>query len=134
MSCVAQKMKPAAASDWTATFPNEIQTETQSTVFVKKLIALTVSSITYLRAIFPESAFGNRSIEDLRLKILSENSGCHGASQLISWIKGSFDALEKKYLRQLMIGIYESPDEPDNVIESYTFRFIYENDSTMIMW
>lgn len=99
---------------------------------MKKLIAIAVSSITYLRAIFPENAFGDRSIENLHLKILSENSGCSGACQVINWIRGSFDALEKKYLRQLMIGLYENPDEPDNVIESYTFRFSYEKESTLI--
>lgn len=44
-------------------FPNEQITEQQSTLFVKKLLAVAVSNITYLRAMFPEQAFGDRSLE-----------------------------------------------------------------------
>ena len=35
----------------------------QSALFVKKLLAVAVSNIAYLRTIFPEHAFGDRSLE-----------------------------------------------------------------------
>ncbi|KAI0213467.1 hypothetical protein LSAT2_001501 [Lamellibrachia satsuma] len=110
---------------WAQVFPTEQLSETKSALFVKKLLAISVSNITYLRAIFPEHAFGDRALEDLNLKILKDDSSCPGACQVIKWVKGCFDALDKKYLKMLMIGIYVNPDDPDTVIESYTFKFSY---------
>lgn len=48
---------------WSAIFPTEQVTQQQSTLFVKKLLAVAVSNIAYLRAIFPEHAFGDRCLE-----------------------------------------------------------------------
>ncbi|XP_073247203.1 HORMA domain-containing protein 1-like [Porites lutea] len=110
---------------WSSIFPSQQVTEQQSALFVKKLLAVAVSSITYLRTIFPEHAFGDRCLEDLNLKILKDDSTCPGACQVIQWIKGCFDALDKKYLRMIVIGIYGDAEDPDTVIESYTFKFSY---------
>ncbi|KAJ8299424.1 hypothetical protein KUTeg_023484, partial [Tegillarca granosa] len=79
------------------------------------MLAVSVSNIAYLRAIFPEHAFGDRCLEDLGLKILRDDSSCPGACQVIKWVKGCFDALDKKY----------------TVIESYTFKFSYNNHGGM---
>ncbi|XP_025087650.1 HORMA domain-containing protein 2-like isoform X2 [Pomacea canaliculata] len=110
---------------WASMFPVEQVTEQQSTLFAKKLMAVAISNITYLRAIFPERAYGDRSLGDLNLKILRDDSSCPGASQVIKWVKGCFDALDKKYLRMLIIGIYVDPEDPNTIIESYTFKFSY---------
>ena len=48
---------------WAQIFPNEQVTEQKSCLFVKKLLAVAVSNITYLRAIFPEHAFGDKCLE-----------------------------------------------------------------------
>lgn len=121
--------KPAEKTGtWGAIFPNEQISEVQSALFVKKLLAVAVSNIAYLRAIFPEHAFGDRSLEGLSLKILKDDVSCPGASQVIKWVKGCFDAFDRKYLRMLMIGLYVDPDNPETVIESYTFKFSYVND------
>lgn len=110
---------------WSSIFPSQQVTEQQSALFVKKLLAVAVSSITYLRTIFPEHAFGDRCLEDLNLKILKDDSACPGACQVIQWIKGCFDALDKGYLRMIIIGIYGDAENPDTVIETYTFKFSY---------
>ncbi|PFX25761.1 HORMA domain-containing protein 1 [Stylophora pistillata] len=137
---------------WSSIFPSQQVTEQQSALFVKKLLAVAVSSITYLRTIFPEHAFGDRCLEDLNLKILKDDSACPGACQVIQWIKGCFDALDKgyddyywcKYLRAVFIEscddnfqnkhssnfynsnqIYGDAENPDTVIETYTFKFSY---------
>uniref|UniRef100_A0A2C9KAD6 HORMA domain-containing protein n=1 Tax=Biomphalaria glabrata TaxID=6526 RepID=A0A2C9KAD6_BIOGL len=112
---------------WESIFPNEQVTEQKSALFVKKLLAVAISNITYLRAIFPEHAYGDKSLEDLNLKILRDESSCPGACQVIKWVKGCFDALDKKYLKTLIIGIYIDPNDPESVIESYTFKFSYNN-------
>lgn len=44
-------------------FPKKIATEQQSLMLVKRLLAVAVSSITYLRGIFPESAYGTRYMD-----------------------------------------------------------------------
>ncbi|ESO83255.1 hypothetical protein LOTGIDRAFT_197435, partial [Lottia gigantea] len=113
---------------WSSIFRNEQISQTQSALFVKKLLAVSISNVAYLRAIFPEHAFGDSCLEDLNLKLLVDNSSCPGACKVIQWVKGCFDALDKKYLRMLIIGIYVDPEDPDTVIESYTFKFSYADD------
>lgn len=41
----------------------ELETETQSLVFVKRMVVIAVSSITYLRGIFPEESYRSRYLE-----------------------------------------------------------------------
>lgn len=73
-SCVAPESRqegfPPSASlplflcvKWTGLFPNELKTEQDSLVFVKRMVAVAVSSITYLRGIFPEEAYRSRYLE-----------------------------------------------------------------------
>jgi hypothetical protein len=85
---------------------------------VKKLLAVAISNITYIRAIFPEHAYGDRNIEglnvhwahiikllnmifspiELGLKILRADGACYGATTVVKWMKGCFDAIDKKYV------------------------------------
>lgn len=112
---------------WSAIFPTEQVTQQQSALFVKKLLAVAISNITYLRTIFPEHAFGDRCLEDLSLKILRDDSACPGACQVIQWVKGCFDALDRQYLRMIIVGIYVDADDPMTAVESYSFKFDYNN-------
>uniref|UniRef100_A0A8D2KSU1 HORMA domain-containing protein 1 n=1 Tax=Varanus komodoensis TaxID=61221 RepID=A0A8D2KSU1_VARKO len=68
-----------------AIFSNKISTEQQSLVLVKRLLAIAVSCITYLRGIFPECAYGTRYLDDLCVKILKEDKNCPSSSQLVKW-------------------------------------------------
>ncbi|KAM6340335.1 HORMA domain-containing protein 2 isoform 2-T2 [Alca torda] len=102
-------------------FPNKIATEQQSVVLVKRLLAISVSCITYMRGLFPESSYGTRYLDDLCLKILREDKSCLGSLQIVKWIQGCFDALEKQY-------IYTNPKEPETVTELYQFKFKYKKE------
>jgi len=113
------------AGNWSKTFPNKIETETKSCVFVKKLLTVSISNITYLRSMFPEEAYANRSMDGLPLKILMEKNACKDAATLASWLIGAFDALERKYLRELLLIVYLDPACPDKVHEMYSFKFSY---------
>ncbi|NXV98326.1 HORM2 protein, partial [Calonectris borealis] len=93
-------------------FPNEIATEQQSVVLVKRLLAISVSCITYMRGLFPESSYGTRYLDDLCLKILREDKSCLGSLQIVKWIQGCFDALERQY----------------TVTELYQFKFKYKKE------
>ncbi|KAF0303075.1 HORMA domain-containing protein 1 [Amphibalanus amphitrite] len=131
-----QMMRPKQSQmtgTWSSVFPVEQATAQQSAQFVKKLLAVAVSNLTYLRAIFPEQAFGERTLDGLQLKVLRDDAGCPGAWQITQWIKACFDALDKKYLRQLTVVLYLDPSDPDTVIESYTFRFTYSSSGGVSM-
>uniref|UniRef100_A0A4W3HZG6 Zebrafish testis-expressed 38 n=1 Tax=Callorhinchus milii TaxID=7868 RepID=A0A4W3HZG6_CALMI len=75
-------------------------------------MAVGVSCITYLRGIFPEDAYKSRYLDGMCVKILREDSRFPGASKVVKWLLGCFDALDKKY----------------SMIESYQFKFKYTTD------
>nr|XP_033507001.1 zebrafish testis-expressed 38 [Epinephelus lanceolatus] len=124
MKMCIRKSKEETA-EWTGLFPSDLKTEQESLVFVKRMMAVAVSSITYLRGIFPEDAYRSRYVEDLCIKVLREDCATPGASKVVKWMMGSFDALEKRYLYIVFIGVYTNPDEPNCIIESYQFKFKY---------
>uniref|UniRef100_A0A3B4CNM8 Zebrafish testis-expressed 38 n=1 Tax=Pygocentrus nattereri TaxID=42514 RepID=A0A3B4CNM8_PYGNA len=96
----------------------KLSTEEQSLVFVKRMLVLAVSSITYLRGIFPEDAYRSRYLEDLCIKVLREDCSSPSASRIVKWMMGCFDALEKRY-------VHRDPHDTNHVIESYQFKFKY---------
>ncbi|NWQ83132.1 HORM2 protein, partial [Columbina picui] len=97
-------------------FPTTIATEQQSAVLVKRLLAVSVSCITYMRGLFPESSYGTRYLDDLCLKILREDKSCLGSLQIVKWIQGCFDALERQYVSFF------------SLTELYQFKFKYKKD------
>ncbi|KAA0703380.1 HORMA domain-containing protein 1 [Triplophysa tibetana] len=104
--------------------PDVVKTEQQSLVLVKKLLAIAVSSITYLRGLFPEKAYGSKYVGELKVLILREQS-CPGAQQIVHWLQGCFDALQRGYLRMVILSIYCDPDNPQKVTECYQFKIKY---------
>ncbi|KAK7068295.1 HORMA domain-containing protein 1 [Halocaridina rubra] len=120
-------------STWSTLFPVEQKTVQQSATFVKKLIAVGFSSITYLRTLFPEYAYSDENLDGLNLKLLLDNSTCGPAKELVKWIQSCFDAIDKRYLRELTLAIFTDPDHPELVLETYTYRLRYtkEGDAQM---
>ncbi|XP_073341879.1 HORMA domain-containing protein 1 [Pagrus major] len=121
MACVQQ----VRTSQDVQILPNQVQTEQQSLVVIKKLLAIAVSGITYLRGLFPEKAYGDKYVEDQKVMILREERSCPGASQIVQWLQGCFDAVQKKYLRTVILSIYTDPENPQKVTEFYQFRIQY---------
>uniref|UniRef100_A0A8C8DHS8 HORMA domain containing 1 n=1 Tax=Oryzias sinensis TaxID=183150 RepID=A0A8C8DHS8_9TELE len=109
----AQRVK---SSQVTQLLPNEVVTEQQSIVVVKKLLAIAVSAITYLRGIFPGKAYGTKYVEDQQVMILTGGRSCPGADQIIDWMQGCFDAIQKKFLRTVIMS---------KVTEYYQFKIQY---------
>ncbi|XP_054596774.1 zebrafish testis-expressed 38 [Nothobranchius furzeri] len=112
-------------AEWTGLFVGDMKTQQESLTFVKRMMAVAVSSITYLRGIFPEYAYRSRYLEDLCIKVLRENCKTPGANKIVKWIMGCFHALERQYLQIICIGVYTNPDNPNCIIESYQFNFRY---------
>ncbi|XP_014056301.1 HORMA domain-containing protein 1 isoform X4 [Salmo salar] len=113
------------AAQRTQLLPNVVSTEQQSLIVVKKLLAIAVSSITYLRGLFPEKAYGRKYVEEQKVMILREERTCPGASQIVQWMQGCFDALQRKYLRTVVMSIYTDPENPKKVTECYQFKVQY---------
>ncbi|PKK18480.1 HORMA domain containing 1, transcript variant X2 [Columba livia] len=101
----AQKQRNCVNLQSAVVFPTKISTEQQSLMLVKRLLAVAVSCITYLRGIFPESAYGTRYMDDVCVKILREDKNCPGSTQLVKWMLGCYDALQKKYLRMIVLAV-----------------------------
>ena len=55
---------------WGKIFPTKVETQQASLTYVKKLLTVGVSSITYLRSMFPEEAYTQKNLNGLTLKIL----------------------------------------------------------------
>lgn len=43
--------------------PNQVLSEQQSSLVIRKLLAIAMSGITYLRGVFPEKAYGTKYVE-----------------------------------------------------------------------
>jgi len=123
--------QPQSVATWADTFPEHQVSQLQSTAFMKKLLAIAVSNIAYMRVLFPEDAFCDRNLEGLNLKILKNNKSCPPAVQMVDWLKGVFDALDKKYLRTLVLGMCRHSSDPNTLVEMYTFRFSYSDKTEM---
>ncbi|NWY39640.1 HORM1 protein, partial [Sylvia atricapilla] len=106
-------------------FPKKIATEQQSLMLVKRLLAVAVSCITYLRGIFPESAYGTRYMDDVCVKILREDKNCPGSTQLVKWMLGCYDALQKKYFNNYWLCL-------QTVTECYHFKFKYTHNGLLL--
>ncbi|KAF1542136.1 HORMA domain-containing protein 2, partial [Eudyptula minor] len=102
-------------------FPNKIATEQESVVLVKRLLAISVSCITYMRGLFPESSYGTRYLDDLCLKVLREDKSCLGSLQIVKWIQGCFDALERQYVS--FFTFFHG-----TMTELYQFKFKYKKE------
>merc|ERR1719430_207848 len=74
---------------------------------------------------FPEDAYANRSLNGLPLKILMEKNKVQEAATLTSWLVGAFNALERKFLKELLLIVYLDASCPNTVHEMYSFKFSY---------
>uniref|UniRef100_A0A8C6P9I8 HORMA domain containing 1 n=1 Tax=Nothobranchius furzeri TaxID=105023 RepID=A0A8C6P9I8_NOTFU len=91
----------------TQLLPNEVVTEQQSLIFVKKLLAIAVSGITYLRGIFPKRAYGTKYVEEMFRTVI---------------------LVHLLYVFQ----IYTDPENPKLVTEFYQFKIQYTTKGTQL--
>ncbi|NXX95843.1 HORM2 protein, partial [Centropus bengalensis] len=108
-------------------FPSKITMKQQSVVLLKRLLATSVSSITYMRGLFPEGSYGTHYLDDLCLKILREDKSCLGSLQIVKWLQGCFDALERQYVSRTVSSLPLSL-HLQTVTELYQFRFKYKKE------
>ena len=79
-------------SNWSDFFPAELDQQQSSTTFVRKLVAVGVSQILYLRSELPDEVFESTDLDGLPLKMLKgshdESKGlCELLSNALSGVK-----------------------------------------------
>jgi len=100
-------------------------TQTESINLMKNLLTCGLSCITYLRNLFDEGNYDDCPQNGLMLKSLKRNFSKE-ANNLIDWLEtGCFDALEKQYLRKVILGIYFDAKNPEIFEELYEFNVNY---------
>ncbi|KAF8786739.1 HORMA domain-containing protein 2 [Argiope bruennichi] len=97
MAVSTMTVQEATMQEWKTQF-SEFATLEGSCLFIKKLIAVSLSSITYIRGIFPETVYGERTLGGLRIKLLTEDCGNKAVMKFINTIRSCYDAVEKKYI------------------------------------
>ena len=106
-------------AQWTKIFPPKIKSQQQSVLFVKKLLTVSLSNIAWLRSMFPEDVYADKSLGGLKIKTLKEKTNNEEAQTLTKWLIGAFDAIEKSYLREMVFFIYLDEQKPEDVYEKY---------------
>jgi len=114
-------------AQWAKIFPAKIKSQQQSVLFVKKLLTVSLSNIAYLRSMFPEEVYAEKSLGGLKIKTLKEKTDNEEARTLTKWLIGAFDAIERSYLREMTFIIYLDEHKPEDVHEKYTFYFKYDD-------
>lgn len=74
-----------------------------SVEFLKKLTVVAISSISYLRNIFPPPAFSERKLDGVLVRIIKGDESIPGTQKLIQWIKCAFDAVQLHCVSVLLL-------------------------------
>ncbi|KAK8936781.1 hypothetical protein KSP39_PZI012447 [Platanthera zijinensis] len=103
-------------------------TEQESLLLTRNLLRIAIFNISYIRGLFPEKYFNDKSVPALEMKIKKLMPLDAESRRLIDWMeKGVYDALQKKYLKTLLFCICEDLEGP--MIEEYSFSFNYADPS-----
>ncbi|XP_040482728.1 HORMA domain-containing protein 1 isoform X2 [Ursus maritimus] len=53
-------------------------------------------------------------------------------NKISRWMLGCYDALQKKYLRMVVLAVYTNPEDPQTISECYQFKFKYTNNGPIM--
>ncbi|KAM7464743.1 hypothetical protein LguiA_032864 [Lonicera macranthoides] len=96
-------------------------TEQDSLLLTRNLLRIAIFNISYIRGLFPEKYFNDKSVPALEMKIKKLMPMDAESRRLIDWMeKGVYDALQKKYLKTLLFCVCEAIEGP--MIEEYACK------------
>ncbi|KAG8291272.1 HORMA domain-containing protein 1 [Homalodisca vitripennis] len=95
----------------------------KSVDFMKQLAGVAVSTISYIRNIFPPSAFKTKKISGQKIWLLKGSSDIPATFTLINWVKSAFEAVREHILKKMVFVIQEQ--DGLETLEVYTFNFSY---------
>ncbi|KAH9843171.1 HORMA-domain-containing protein [Rhodofomes roseus] len=128
-------------------------TAQQSLQSVQTLLKASLGCITYLRNLLPSENFstcyltssgpaslssqpsmtpgsfasdnGKRNVSGFKIMTVTRGF-TEEADKLLDYMEhGIFDALQKQYLRSFIMAVFLDNDDPNNIVEAYTFNFDY---------
>ncbi|CAG5005729.1 unnamed protein product [Parnassius apollo] len=118
-----------AVAEWTKIFPKHItESYTSSVRFMKQLTVVAMSTITYLKNVFPEDSYMVETFGGLKIRILKKKCRDETAQFLSTALIQAFEAFDKKYLHKLALCFYEDKCEIENLIEYHIFEYSYKGD------
>ncbi|KAJ8725224.1 hypothetical protein PYW07_016182 [Mythimna separata] len=115
-----------AVAEWVRLFPRQAtETYTSSVTFMKQLTVVAVSTITYLKNVFPEESYTVENFGGIKLRVLKKKCR-HELAQFVSTaLTQAFEAFDKKYLHQLVICFYDGECKIENLVEYHIFEYLY---------
>ncbi|KAH8117033.1 DNA-binding protein [Phellopilus nigrolimitatus] len=123
----------------------------QSLAVIKTLLSASFGCIAYLRNLLPDENFGEgrltsgdrgsmsyggssqesslgknqRQISGVTIKTVTRGFSTE-ADKLLNYLEhGIFDAIERQYLKSFIFAIYLDHDDPNNIVEAYTYTLTY---------
>ncbi|KAJ9447154.1 Meiosis-specific protein HOP1 [Diplonema papillatum] len=98
----------------------------ESLVLVRNMMRLSVSTICYVRSLFPDNHFIDKKVAGIRIKALTEQSA--ESKLILQWLEeGVFQAIHQKYVKTVSFAVLSEGDE---VLESYDFDIQYPPQSS----
>ncbi|KAK6055768.1 HORMA domain protein [Cooperia oncophora] len=122
--------KPAPNVDnrsWSATFPEELSAWSDSKKFISRCMYVVFCHIIASRGLLPSNNLKKRTIDGNVRAYVMNSSEILGA-RLVQKFKGVSDAVEKNYLRELMLVISPTEQDENDAIEVYCWRLRYDVD------
>nr|XP_021187781.2 uncharacterized protein LOC110374412 [Helicoverpa armigera] len=118
-----------AVAEWSRLFPVQAtETFTSSATFMKQLTVVAISTITYLKNVFPEESYTMETFGGIKLRILKKRCRDELAEFVSTALTQAFEALDKKYLHQLVICFYDGDCKMENLAEYHVFEYLYNAD------
>ncbi|KAJ1346959.1 hypothetical protein KIN20_001894 [Parelaphostrongylus tenuis] len=112
---------------WASTFPSDIRSVSESTVFFTRCAYVAFSHILASRRLLPKNAFKQRNIDGNVRAYIMDTATVLGA-RMAQKFRGVTEAIEQQYLRELILVVSSTIENVTDVIEMYTWRMRYEFD------
>ena len=112
-----------------------LQCDNKSRLFSKRLVAVAISNLLYLRNIFPEDAFILIDFKHMKLRLFqTETFTNECATKAINNLFVFFDAFERNYSDEFMLEIVWQDMHENNINEVYHFKLCRHGENfTLIM-
>jgi len=119
-------------TEWSKVLPHAskaLGNDKENVKFLKKLVAVAVSNIVFLRGQLEDDSFVQRNLGSLQLRVLQKSKDASSHSNiLIQMIVDGMSALDKGYLRKMSLIIFDGQEDADlgdmrRAYETYSFYF-----------
>ncbi|CAF0739154.1 unnamed protein product [Adineta steineri] len=115
--------------EWNKLFPSDINTESDSILFIHRLFTVTLSVLTAKRHIFSNDHFSSKKLGSLFVPLFTRPTSLieqkRFNSTVFSWIQGVSQAISQSYLKLATFFVVSKKD--DTVLEMYEYYFAYNN-------